>query len=258
MLSQRVLLAALVGLLASTAHVRATVVEEDDVVVLTVDNFDEWVNAQPLALVEFYAPWCGHCKTLAPEWAQVAGEMKLTTPPVASLAKVDATENEKLAQRFGVEGYPTIFTFRHGVKSEYDGPREAPGILQWIDEQGPPTFEVVSTVEDAKAFAKSVKVAVLGVIRPPMESSKIFDAIKLLSKEMKDDVDVGFAVESGAHWDHKVNKYVASAVGSNYGVDMGVVVLVGDKVVPCNIKAKKFSKKTLKKCVMESTKQQEL
>ena len=51
------------------------------------------------------------------------------------MAKVDATEQEKLAQKFGVEGYPTIFEFRNGVKAEYDGPREKDGILQWIEEQ---------------------------------------------------------------------------------------------------------------------------
>ena len=80
----------------------------------------------------------------------------------------------------------------------------------------------------------------------------------MLSKEMREVEDFGFAVESGAHWDAKANKYVASEVGAHYGVEMGVVVIAGDKVTPCKIKAKKYSKKTLKKCVMDATKTQEL
>eukprot|EP00959_Pyramimonas_sp_CCMP1952_P394444 8265023-Pyramimonas_sp.AAC.1 len=101
---------------------------EDGVVVLTEANFDGWVNKQVFTLVEFYAPWCGHCKSLAPEWADAAEHLGKGDKPIY-LAKVDATVHEALGQRFGVQGYPTIFAFRYGVKEEYDGPREASGIV---------------------------------------------------------------------------------------------------------------------------------
>ena len=82
--------------------------EEDDVAVLdSVAAFDEFIKATPFALVEFYAPWCGHCKELAPQWAEAAGRTKKLAKPVP-LAKVDATEQEELATRFDVTGYPTI------------------------------------------------------------------------------------------------------------------------------------------------------
>ena len=62
-------------------------------------------------MVEFYAPWCGHCKNLAPEWesaAKTLSEAKLD-PPI-TLANVDATEedNKPLATKYGVKGFPTI------------------------------------------------------------------------------------------------------------------------------------------------------
>ncbi len=65
----------------------------------------------PFTVVEFYAPWCGHCKNLAPEWesaAKTLSEAKLDPPIV--LANVDATEedNKPLATKYGVKGFPTI------------------------------------------------------------------------------------------------------------------------------------------------------
>jgi len=73
--------------------------QDDDVVVLTDDSFEDFITNNQFVLVEFYAPWCGHCKNLAPEYAKAATEL-LKSDPVVYLAKVDATENSKLSQRY--------------------------------------------------------------------------------------------------------------------------------------------------------------
>jgi thioredoxin-like negative regulator of GroEL len=70
--------------------------------VLDESNFDTQL-AGKTAVVEFYAPWCGHCKALAPKWAAAAAE---GAPLV--FAKVDVDKAEGLGQRFNVEGFPTI------------------------------------------------------------------------------------------------------------------------------------------------------
>ncbi len=95
-------------------------VDDKDVFVLGDANFTEFVTTNPYVLVEFYAPWCGHCISLAPEWASAASILKGDVP----LAKVDATIHAELAQKFGVQSYPTILFFIDGIPKPYTGERE--------------------------------------------------------------------------------------------------------------------------------------
>ena len=105
------------------------------VVTLTADNFEELVLNGPEAwLVEFYAPWCGHCKNLAPEWASAAA--KMAEEPAVRFGAVDATVHGELAQRFGVKGYPTIKTFRGGAgkkdrdAQDFNGERKSAALVE--------------------------------------------------------------------------------------------------------------------------------
>ncbi|RNA30103.1 disulfide-isomerase A6 [Brachionus plicatilis] len=124
-----------------------------DVIELTEANFASQVlNSDDIWLVEFFAPWCGHCKNLEPEWARAATDLK----GKVKLGAVDATVHSGLAQRYGVQGYPTIKYFAAGAKSsaeEYDGGRTASDIVTWalnkVAESAPPP-EIVQLTEQAQ------------------------------------------------------------------------------------------------------------
>ena len=76
--------------------------KEDGVIVVDASNFDDAVKAHPHLVLEFYAPWCGHCKTIAPEYATAASELAAEDPPI-TLGKIDADDgdNEGLARQVG-------------------------------------------------------------------------------------------------------------------------------------------------------------
>ncbi|KAI6652646.1 hypothetical protein LOD99_4430 [Oopsacas minuta] len=106
---------------------------KSDVIELSDETFDKMVlsSVEPW-LVEFYAPWCGHCKNLAPHWAKAATELK----GKINLGALDATTHKNTAGRYSVQGYPTIKFFPAGPKTtssveDYSGGRTADDIVQW-------------------------------------------------------------------------------------------------------------------------------
>lgn len=106
---------------------------KSEVIELTESNFERLVlNSKDLWLVEFFAPWGGHCKNLEPHWKAAAKELK----GKVKLGAVDATVHSGLAQKFGVQGYPTIKFFGAGVKTasdaeNYEGGRTSQDIVNW-------------------------------------------------------------------------------------------------------------------------------
>ncbi|KAM6972052.1 protein disulfide-isomerase [Aplochiton taeniatus] len=189
---------------------RSEIAEEDDVLVLKKSNFEEALKAHPDILVEFYAPWCGHCKALVPEYAKAAGLLKAEGSTIR-LAKVDATEEADLAQEYGVRGYPTIKFFKGGEKEspkEYSAGRQADDIVTWLKKRTGPAASTLADVTQTESLIADNEVAVIGFFKDSeSDSAKAF----LKAAEAVDDVPFGI-----------VSDY---AVFSKFEVSMDGVVL---------------------------------
>ncbi|KAG0497920.1 hypothetical protein HPP92_002611 [Vanilla planifolia] len=115
-----------------------SLVDEKDVVVLSEGNFSEFIEKNKHVMVEFYAPWCGHCQALAPEYAAAATALKGED---IFLAKVDATEENDLAQKYDVQGFPTVYFFIDGDHKPYPGQRSKDAIVTWIKKKIGPAVQ---------------------------------------------------------------------------------------------------------------------
>ncbi|KAJ7494745.1 protein disulfide isomerase [Mycena galericulata] len=104
-----------------------------NVLELTPTNFDTVIGQGKPGLVEFFAPWCGHCKNLAPIYEQLADAYAHVKDRVI-VAKVDADgEGKPLGQKFGVTGYPTLKWFNaDGTNEPYEGGRDLDALASFI------------------------------------------------------------------------------------------------------------------------------
>ncbi|RXW24691.1 hypothetical protein EST38_g1152 [Candolleomyces aberdarensis] len=133
---------------------------DSDVLNLGAANFESTVSSEPLILVEFFAPWCGHCKALAPHYEEAATTLKEKN---IKLAKVDCVEEADLCSSKGIQGYPTLKVYRKGEAVDYSGPRKADGIVSYMVKQSLPAVSEV-TADKHDDFTKADKIVAVAYL----------------------------------------------------------------------------------------------
>uniref|UniRef100_A0A0N5A4U9 Protein disulfide-isomerase n=1 Tax=Parastrongyloides trichosuri TaxID=131310 RepID=A0A0N5A4U9_PARTI len=164
----------------------------DEVITLTEATFDDYVADKPLVLVEFYAPWCGHCKNLAPELEKAA---KLLKPDGIPIAKIDATVEKKLADQFDVKGYPTMKVLRNGRRFDYEGPRVGGGIADYMRKQAKPAAKKLETILEAKRVLSKTDVGIIGFFAN--ENGNQYDSFIDMSEKLREELkgSIGYTVD---------------------------------------------------------------
>ncbi|XP_022241218.1 protein disulfide-isomerase A4-like [Limulus polyphemus] len=152
------------------------------VITLTNENFTSVVNQADLILVEFYAPWCGACTTLAPEYEKAAIVMKENTPPV-TFAKVDCSKEGQLLVENNVSAFPTLYIFRWGRQYPYEGGRNKSSIIEYMKEESKPPSKEAKTVKALENYKSKKDVNVIGFFRN--EKDNLYKEYLLVADEKR-------------------------------------------------------------------------
>lgn len=134
---------------------------DDGIVVLTGENFQKALDHFDNLLVEFYAPWCGHCKAFAPDYVKIASILQDKGQNVAC-AKVDAPEEQDLIEKYDIQGFPTLKLFRKDKKTDtYQGFRSVDTLVDWVTRKIGPAALLLEDHESAEKFKDSAEVVVV-------------------------------------------------------------------------------------------------
>lgn len=146
----------------------------DSVQTLTSARFDDAVFGDPANgfwFLKFYAPWCGHCKRLAPVLQELAPKLK----GKMAIGHIDCTIEKKLCNRYGVKGYPTLKFARDGDVYDYPGSRSAEDIIDFARKMSSPAITTVSSYEDAIERALETEQGIGFVVYSPQVSGETLD-----------------------------------------------------------------------------------
>jgi thioredoxin 2 len=97
---------------------------------LTVSNFHKHINGSGIpVVVDFWAPWCGPCKMMAPQFVQAAGRLE----PAVRLAKVNTESEQGLGAQFNIHSIPTLVLFKNGIElARQPGAMGVDDIVRWV------------------------------------------------------------------------------------------------------------------------------
>lgn len=127
-----------------------------DGTVLELDesNFDSAISSFDNILVDFYAPWCGHCKRLDPELNAAAPVLAGLKEPIV-IAKLNADKFTRLARKYEIDGFPTLKVFMHGIPIDYNGPRKADLLVRFLKKFVAPDVSILSSDSAISSFVEA-------------------------------------------------------------------------------------------------------
>ena len=136
-------------------------VAPDDSKVIKLSNgseFDQFVKDNDLFLAEFFAPWCGHCKRLGPEYVKAAETLSNLNIP---LVQLDCDANQEFCRDLNIPGYPTLKIYKKGFSKDYFGARTNDSIVTTMIKQSLPVVNLFNSTQQVKEFIKDSDLPVI-------------------------------------------------------------------------------------------------
>jgi len=184
------------------------------VTILDDTNFDKIVmDPTKDVLVEFYAPWCGHCKRLAPDYEKVASAFENEKNVV--VANIDADEHKSIAEKYGVSGFPTLKWFSKNNKQpqDYDQGRDVQTFIDFINHQSGTFRESDGTLNDQAGTIKNLDNLAEQYVSSSDRSGLLKEAEKVVSGLSESDQKNGkIYVKVMENIQSKGNDYVQSEI----------------------------------------------
>ncbi len=134
---------------------------------------------------------------MAPEFEKAAQRLKKHIPPIP-LGKVDATVEKDLAKDYGVSGYPTLKILRKGRRFDYNGPREADGIVEYMKEQAKPAAKELKSAKEIQRFMVQDDVTIVGFF-DSTEGNKLWENFVDGAEAVREDFKtIGYTTDADA------------------------------------------------------------
>ncbi|KAK9909480.1 hypothetical protein WJX75_002926 [Coccomyxa subellipsoidea] len=121
---------------------------DTSVIALNQGSFPAGAGEGFVWLLEFYAPWCGHCRNLAPKWSKLAVALK----NIVKVSAINCDEEEALCAQHKIQGFPTIKAFVNGRMIDYNGDRSAQHLKDWAISLIPNKVAVLGSPDKLEAF----------------------------------------------------------------------------------------------------------
>lgn len=165
-----------------------------DIVMLNEGSFNEVVGGDKHVLIAYTAPWCGHCKTLAPTWESLATDFANDENVVIAKVDADATQNKAWAKSQGVSGYPTIKFYPAGTKEavDYKGGRSENDLVKYINLQAG-THRVTGGELDSVVGTLEVLDTLVTKFINGGDLAKITAEVEKAAKTLKDAAEIKYA-----------------------------------------------------------------
>ncbi|KAF3766408.1 thioredoxin-domain-containing protein [Cryphonectria parasitica EP155] len=179
----------------------AGVVAQDESAAIELDrlSLNKLIKESEVVMVDWYAPWCGHCIKFAPKYEAAAKALKEKDLNV-KLGKVDCTKHNKLCQEYNIRAYPTMKIFKSGQElyHDYDGPRRVSAIVDFMAKQVLPTVSTLASQRAHDQFLKRERqeVALVGYLEG--DDAANTEILRAAAEKLHEDYPIGITSNAAA------------------------------------------------------------